>query len=267
MRSVRQADGGFLAALAHDARRRVDGGYYDVNWQTKRRKLSLREALGRKGNFPVIAEIKFRSPSEGRITDQTGAVEIARAYQRGGAAAVSVLTEPDNFGGSLGNLAAVADTVTVPVMMKDVIVDRAQLEAGARSGADAVLLICAVFASGLAGCPIEEMTEHAHRLGLEVVAEVHHRQELDDAFRGGAEIVGVNNRDLRTLSVSLMTSKSLLRSAPKVKPVICESGISTRADVELMRSLGASGVLVGTALMKSDNPEGALKELTGAARE
>ncbi|MDG6902380.1 MAG: indole-3-glycerol-phosphate synthase [Nitrososphaerota archaeon] len=259
---MQRADGRFLQTLAQAAKARVREGYYAPGNRAKTRRASLVAALGMKRRIPVIAEVKFRSPSAGAIARRGDVARIARAYERGGAAAISVLTEPENFGGSLMSLSLVAKTVSVPVLMKDIIVDRAQVEAGALAGADAVLLISGIFSSGLGTCLMDEMVDFAHRKGLEVVAEAHDEEEFDAAFRSKADIVGINNRDLRTLSVSLETSRRLLSRGPRPRPVICESGIGRREEIEELKALGADGFLVGSALMKAVDPEATLRELS-----
>lgn len=259
---MQRADDGFLARLAQDAKSRVASGYYAVNGGARTGRASLLEALRAGGRIPVIAEIKFRSPSEGVIAKGKDVAEIARAYVRGGAAAISVLTEPGNFGGRLEYLSEVKGAVKLPALMKDVIVDEAQVKAGARAGADAILLIAAVFHANMADRSLEEMVGLCHRQGLEVVVEVHDDEEFEPAARGEADVVGINNRDLRLLSVSLETSRRLLLRGPQHKPVICESGIRGRGDIMSLRRLGASGFLVGATLMRAKDPEAALQELT-----
>ncbi len=262
MRSMQRGNAGFLESLAQAARARVRGGYYAVGGRAKSKRASLVSALRAPGRTPVIAEVKFRSPSEGAIAPAVDVAGVARAYERGGAAAISVLTEPENFGGSLAHLSLVSKTVGVPVLMKDVILDRAQVEGGGRAGADAVLLISEIFASEMGTCSMEEMIGYAHQKGLEVVVEVHDEGELDVAVRSEADVIGINNRNLRTLSVSLETSKRLLLRGHPSKTVICESGISGRKDVEDLKALGADAFLVGSALMKAGNPEALLRELS-----
>lgn len=259
---MQRSDEGFLARLAQEARSRVASGYYAVNGGARTDRASLLEALRARKRIPVIAEIKFRSPSEGLITRVKEVAEIAKAYARGGAAAISVLTEPENFGGRMEYISEVKGAVKLPVLMKDVIVDEVQVRAGARTGADAILLIAAVFHSRMADRSLEEMVGLCHRQGLEVVVEVHDDEEFEPAVRGEADIVGINNRDLRSLSVSLETSRRLLLRGTQPKPVICESGIGGRSDIESLGRLGASGFLVGTTLMRARDPEAALRELT-----
>ena len=258
---MQRADGSFLVALARAAKARVKDGYYVTDRARNRGRKSLSAALRTQERIPIIAEVKFRSPSEGLI-GRGEPDEIARAYERGGAAAISVLTEPGNFGGSLASLSAVAGCVNLPVLMKDVVVDPIQIKAAALYGADATLLIAGIFSSGLAGASMNEMMYSAHSENLEVVVEVHDEKEFDAALGGRADVVGINNRDLRTLTVSLETSERLLRGSRRNKPVICESGIVEREDIIRLRALGADGFLIGSALMKSEDPEAALKELS-----
>jgi indole-3-glycerol phosphate synthase len=259
---MQQAGESFLRKLAEAARARVDSGYYEIGEGSGTKKVSLLGSLTAKDRIPIIAEVKLRSPAEGRFLGSSDIRRLAEAYERGGAAGISVLTEPEHFDGQLGYLAMVKEAVGLPVMMKDVVVDPAQVEAGRRAGADAVLLIAGIFAEGMARGELDDVVELAHREGLEAVVEVHDEGELDIALSGDTDIVGVNNRDLGTLSVSTKVSENLLRKGPFAKPVICESGISTRNEIESLRSLGADGFLIGSALMKSRDPESTLRELS-----
>ncbi len=264
---MQQADGNFLETLVRAARKRVESGYYVVGKQGRSSRRSLMRAIREPGRTAVVAEVKFRSPSEGTISPHRDVVEVSMDYQRGGAAAISVLTEPDNFGGSITFLSLVSNAVSVPVMMKDVVIDKSQVEAGTHAGADAILLIAGIFSSGMAQCSIDEMAGYAHARGLEVVVEAHDEEELNIAARSQADIIGINNRDLRTLTVSLETSRRLLLRGPQQKPIICESGITKREDIERLLPLGANGFLVGTALMKAADPVAELRKLSrGGAR-
>lgn len=226
--------------------------------------MSLAGSLKTAGRVPVIAEVKFRSPSEGTLSEGKDVERIARAYERGGAAGISVLTEPEHFDGRLEYLATVRGAVSIPVLMKDIVVDRAQVDAAGKLAADAVLLIAGVFIGGMAESPLEEMVSRVHQRGLEAVVEVHNEEEYMRAVSGEADVVGINNRDLRTLAVSIDTSRKLLKLAPRPKAVICESGISTKDEIDSLRALGADGFLLGSVLMKSKDPEVTLRRLTKA---
>lgn len=259
---MQRGDRSFLETLVRSAKERVEDGYYEIGDRRRGARRSLVDALRKPGRVAVIGEVKFMSPSEGRISPEKDVVEISTAFERGGAAAISVLTEPGYFGGSIASLSTVADAVSIPVLMKDVVVDKMQVEAGARAGADAVLLVTAIFLSGLVQSSLDEIAECARGRGLEVVAEAHDETELDAAARSQADVIGINNRDLKTLAVSLETSRRLLLRGALPKPVICESGISRREEVEQLLGLGADGFLVGTALMRAPDPESTLKELS-----
>ncbi|MDG6941322.1 MAG: indole-3-glycerol-phosphate synthase [Nitrososphaerota archaeon] len=252
-----------MARLVRSARARVDDGYYDVREEKSLRRFSLAKSLRREDRIPIIAEVKFRSPADGKLTAQRDVGELAKAYERGGAAGISVLTEPEHFDGRLEYIPAVKKAVGVPVLMKDVIVDGVQVEAACRLGADAVLLIAGVFRNEYAAARMESMLANVHSMGMEALVEAHDETELAIALSSDADVVGINNRNLGDLSVSLDTSRRLLRKGPFAKPVICESGISSRDQVESLVALGADGFLVGSALMKSNDLAGSIRALSG----
>ncbi len=259
---MQQAGENFLGELVEAARARVARGYYAID-EVRAERRSLTGALKRGDRVPIIAEVKFRSPSEGKLAEAADAALVAAAYERGGASAVSVLTEPEHFDGSMEFLPRVKGAVGVPVLMKDIFVDEAQVVAAARGGADAILLIAGVFEGKGGGSNAERLIRSAHSRGLQVTLEVHDRAEYESAMKSEADVVGINNRDLRTLRVSLETSEAILMGGAHSKPVVCESGISTRAEVDRLRKLGADGFLVGSALMKSGDPTKLLGELSG----
>lgn len=243
------------------AKARVARGYYSIE-SVKVERRNLTAVLKTDAKVPIIAELKFRSPTEGKLTEEKDVVGIVRSYQRGGAVGISVVTEPDHFDGRIEYVTEVKKAVSVPVLMKDIIVDRAQVDAASKAGADAVLLIAAVFPGEGGAAKIDDLVRVSHDKGIQVLLEVHNREEYKAALSTDADIIGVNNRDLRTLEVSLETSTSILSSGPHPKPVICESGISQRTQIENLRDLGADGFLLGSALMKSTDREGMLWGLT-----
>lgn len=253
----------FIYTLAQSARKTISEGYYQVD-ETKLPKRSLRSVIRPGPRFQIITEVKFRSPAEGPLRASENVVEIASSYERGGAVAISVLTEPAHFEGRIEFLSSVKRAVTLPVLMKDIVVAPVQIEAAKRIGADAVLLMTSIFRSGLADLSLEAMIGLAHSKGLEVVLEAHTQEEYLLALASSADIVGINNRDLETLTVSLDTSRKLLLSGKASKTVISESGLSKRSELVELRSLGADGFLVGSSLMRSKNIEEAVRELAGA---
>ncbi len=264
MRPMQQADENFLEQLAVSARARVANGYYDVRAEERRQRLSLRRSLRREGRTPIIAEVKFRSPVDGRLAEPRSVREVAEAYEEGGASGISVLTEPEHFDGRLDYIPIVKQAVGIPVLMKDIFVDEAQVEAADRLGADAVLLIVGIFENGDAAAGLDRMLASVHASGMEALVEVHDESELAIALSSAADIVGINNRNLGNLSVSLDVSRELLRKGPFVKPIICESGIRTRDQVESLAALGAGGFLIGSELMRSRDPAGSLRALSRA---
>jgi len=223
---------------------------------------SLAGALQRE-TVAVIAEVKRRSPSKGWINPGISAVDQARSYEIGGAAAVSILTEPAHFGGSVSDLVAVRDSVSIPALKKDFHVDPIQLVEAKALGASAALLIARALPPDL----LVEMIEVARHLALEVIVEIRDDDELTRALDAGAAIVGINNRNLETLDIDPATSERLLAQIPQGIVAIAESGVQTRSDVERFARCGADAVLVGSVLSASPNPVEAVRQLTGVPRE
>jgi indole-3-glycerol phosphate synthase len=214
------------------------------------------EALAGPG-IGVVAEFKRRSPSAGPLGENPDLGEIVSAYARGGAAALSVLTEEPNFGGSLEDLRLAGSASTLPRLRKDFIVDPFQLQESLAAGADAVLLIVAA----LAQPELTSLHDDARALGLDVLVEVHDGEELQRALAAGAQIVGVNNRDLRDFSVDLERTERLMGEVPAGVLVVSESGIDAPEQLERLEDLGVHAVLVGESLMRAADPEAALRRL------
>lgn len=208
----------------------------------------------------IIAEFKRRSPSKGIIREGANPIEIARAYQAGGAVAMSVLTEEDYFAGSLDDLKQVKATVDLPVLRKDFIVDEYQVYESAVAGADAILLIVAALDDDLL-LRLRRLAED--ELGMDALVEVHTSEEMKRAAACGAKLIGVNNRDLRTFEVSLETSLSLAREAPKDALLISESGLKNSDDLQRLYDAGYRGFLIGETLMRAEDPEQALRSFRG----
>jgi indole-3-glycerol phosphate synthase len=220
------------------------------------------ETLARPG-ISVIAEHKRRSPSAGVLRDDLSVEDVVQAYERGGAAALSVLTEPFHFGGSLDDLRAAKAAVDLPVLRKDFIVDPYQVYESAAAGADAILLIVAALHPHDLGVLYRE----ARALELDVLVEVHDEEELQIALEQDAEVLGINNRDLTDFSVDLQRTFDLLVDVPAGKIVVSESGIGAREQLEELERVGCDAVLVGERLMRAPNLEVATRELVEAASE
>ena len=213
---------------------------------------AMMKALSVKDRINIIAEFKRRSPSKGVIRDDISAAEMAMQYESGGAAAISVLTEEENFGGSLQDLRDVKHTVAIPVLRKDFIVDEHQVYEAAAVGADAVLLIVAA----LQDDELRRLRLIAEEeLGLDALVEVHSIDEMTRAADSGAKLIGVNNRDLNTFDVSLETSVNLSSYAPSNALLVSESGLKSKTDLVRLRKLGYCGFLIGESLMTADTPE------------
>jgi indole-3-glycerol phosphate synthase len=216
----------------------------------------FRDALGGP-TIGVIAEFKRRSPSAGALRERADLAEIVGAYARGGAVALSVLTEGPNFEGALEDLLAARRVCELPLLRKDFIVDSYQLHEALIAGADAVLLIVAALETR----ELAALHDAARALGLDVLVEVHDRGELHRALEIGADIVGVNNRDLRDFSVDLARTESLLDEIPRGVRVVSESGIGDAEQLLRLHERGVDAVLVGESLMRSPDPAAALVAL------
>jgi indole-3-glycerol phosphate synthase len=215
------------------------------------------EALVRPG-LSLIAEFKRRSPSGGEIAGEASVSDVVAAYERGGAAALSVLTDERNFGGSLDDLRAARAACGLPILRKDFIVDPYQLYEAAVNGADAVLLIVAA----LSDDALRSLYEEARLLDLDCLVEVHDEPELERALEVGVDVIGINNRDLADLSVHLETTSELILDVPAGKTVVAESGYHRADQLDELERIGCDAVLIGEALMRSGDPEAAIRELT-----
>ena len=219
------------------------------------------EAIARAGRVNVIAEHKRRSPSRGAIREDLLPADVARRYESAGAVAISVLTDEPFFGGRMAHLEEVREATGLPVLRKDFVLDPWQVWEARAAGADAVLLIVAA----LTDAELRGLLGVAREAGLDALVEVHDRGELDGALSAGARIVGVNNRDLKTLAVSLDTAVALAPAIPDDVVAVAESGIRTGAHLRRLRDAGFDAFLVGEHLMSAPDPGEALERLLEAA--
>jgi indole-3-glycerol phosphate synthase len=217
-------------------------------------------ALGATDRVNLIAECKRRSPSKGVLAADYDPIHIAKEYERGGAAAISVLTEPTFFDGALEHLAAVRARVALPLLRKDFIVDPYQLFEARAAGADAVLLIVAA----LEQPQLVALQAKAWELGLATLVEVHDEAELTRAIDCGARVIGVNNRNLRTLMVDVEASERLALRIPRHVIAVSESGLKTRAELDRLATLGYRAFLIGERFMTDPDPAGAIRSLMGS---
>jgi indole-3-glycerol phosphate synthase len=219
-------------------------------------------ALRREGEVAVIAEVKRRSPGAGAIRPDLDPAELARAYEGAGAAAVSVLTDREYFGGSLGDLETARRQISVPVFRKDFIIHPVQLLEARASGADGILLIARILSSE----ELATLQRESRALGLTTLVEVHEEGELEQAFAAGAKLVGINNRNLRTFTTRLEVTLDLLPKVPAKVTVVSESGIRNHEDVDRLGAAGIHAVLVGESLLRAPDPGVAVAGLVGRRR-
>jgi indole-3-glycerol phosphate synthase len=220
------------------------------------------EALVRPG-LSIIAEFKRRSPSAGWIDREARVSDLVSAYERGGAAALSILTDGSSFGGSLDDLRDARSASELPILRKDFVVDPYQLLEAATGGADAVLLIVAA----LDDRALASLYAEARHLDLDCLVEVHDSEELERALDLDCDVIGINNRNLRDLSVDVETTHRLMTDVPTGKTVVAESGFSSRAELDELERIGVDAVLVGEALMRSPDPAAAVHQLAGFDEE
>lgn len=254
--------GQIMAAKANrlaEAKQRVAESDLIGALRDKRERNSLLSAVSRPDCVNVIAEIKQRSPSRGIIRQDFDPLAIGASYARSGAAAISVLAEEDYFGGSLDHVRIVRQVVDLPLLRKDFIFDGYQVYESAAASANALLLIVAMLEDGL----LAELIAMSAELGLDALVEVHDADEMERASRARARIIGVNNRDLKSLDVNLATSLSLAKMAAPDAVLVAESGITSGDDIRRLRSAGFKAFLIGEHLMRASDPGEALRQLIG----
>jgi indole-3-glycerol phosphate synthase len=249
-----------LATTREDVARRkaqVPGEELRARLGTRGGSRPFKEALVRPG-LSLIAEFKRGSPSVGEIRPDASVPDVVKAYEDGGAAALSVLTESRRFLGSLGDLQQARSASGLPILRKDFIVDPYQLWESAVAGADAVLLIVAA----LADEDLRLLYEETAELDLDCVVEVHDEEDLERALELGAEVIGINNRDLGSFEVNMETTHELCSDVPAGKTLVAESGYRTREQLDELDEIGVDAVLIGETLMRADSIEAAVRALT-----
>jgi indole-3-glycerol phosphate synthase len=254
-----------LPELAAKARARVERGYYDNGGTANVSPRGLVKVIQESRKTPVITEIKYASPSAGKIRESGNPLQIAKAMLSGGACAISVLTDPENFDGNLETLVTISQNTEAPTIMKDVIVSPKQLQAGKRAGASAVVLISEIFTRKLSNVGLNSMVLEANRLGLEVLLEANSAGEFKNLRRFRPDLYGINNRNLSTFQLDLSTTEKILaENADLDRPIVSESGIESPNDIRRLRAAGAGAFLVGTSIMKSSDIEGKVRKLVNA---
>jgi len=255
----------FLDQLAADAKATVASGYYATPRKANAVTANLSQTIATCQKNAIITEIKATSPSKGTIRENVEPEVLAQAMARGGAVGISVLTEPKHFHGSLENLIRARAAVDLPILMKDIVISPLQLAAAAKTGANAILLIQALFDRGYCQQTLPQMIADVHARKLEVLLETHNVDEFRRAVVSDADLVGINNRDLATLQVDLNVTKRVLQeNSAEGKVVVGESGIDSPADLNFLRGCGARAFLIGGAVMRADNVESKVKEFVNA---
>jgi indole-3-glycerol phosphate synthase len=259
-----------LKVLADNSYKALNEGAYDSEKYdfATHSPISLRQRILTCPHAPLITEIKFSSPSRGQIVNESkiNIAEVATTMVRAGSIGISILTQPHLFNGSIDMLAKIRKIVSVPLLMKDVIVSETQIDAAKRIGSDCILLIKSIFDHDLAEASIERFAEYARRKGLQIIVEVHSEQEFHEAVElnkdDRSNLIGINNRDLSTLDVDIHTTKRLLNECSKGKNiVISESGINDAKEIQFLKDAGADAFLVGTSIMDSNDMTSKIEEL------
>lgn len=258
-----------LKVLADNSYRSISEGRYDVEkeYQLSHEPLSIRKSILRCSHAPLITEVKLSSPTEGNLSaslDETNIASAAQEMADNGAVALSVLTQPHLFSGSIKHLSAIRKCVSVPILMKDILVSEVQIQSAKKIGADCILLIKSVFDNDLAEGSMEKFSAQARAKGLSTLVEVHSENEFKEVLEESAnyDLIGINNRDLNTFEVDLDVTRRLLMKYDKGKNIIVsESGIKLPNQIVLLKEAGADAFLIGTGIIKSGNISSKVREL------
>lgn len=254
---------GILKKLFENSKKAIDEGVYNIEESLLNSGKDISEIIKQNKHATLITEVKFSSPSLGKIKKISDPVVIAKSMIKGGSKALSVLTQPHMFSGSPEIFMKIRKEVDVPLLMKDIIIEKTQIDAGKKIGADYVLLIQSLFDQGFMN-EIDEFIGYSHKKGLKVLLESHTRNEFENSLKTQADILGINNRNLDTLKIDINNTKNILENFDKSRIVISESGIEKPEDIQFLHNCGANGFLVGSSIMKSDNIEEYVSQLVNA---
>ncbi len=252
-----------LRKLVNNSQMAIDDGTYDVECNLQKSTKDFLKIVKTHTHATLLTEIKFASPSLGKIRTLTDPVSIAGHMIAGGSKALSILTQPHLFNGSPEYFMKVRQSVDVPLLMKDIVIDKIQIDAAKKIGADYMLLIQSIFDKGYLK-EIDEFVSYAHNKGLEILLEVHTKEEFENSLKTEADLIGVNNRNLDTLKIDLKTTQTVLEGFNKTRPILSESGIETPEDIQYLKKCGANAFLIGSSIMKSKNIEEQVKKLVNA---
>lgn len=249
-----------LKKLVNNSQMAINDGVYDVDCNLQKSSKDFLNIIKTFGHATLLTEIKFASPSLGKIRTLSDPVKIANQMIAGGAKALSILTQPNLFNGSPEYFIKVRQSTDIPILMKDIMIDMVQIDAAKKIGADFILLIQSLFDQGHLR-EIEEYIKYAHKNEINVLLEVHTKQEFENALRTDADLIGINNRNLDTLEIDLKTTETLLNNFEKTRPILSESGIETPEDIKYLKKCGADAFLIGSSIMKSGNIEEQVRKL------
>ncbi len=252
-----------LKRLVTNSQTAIDDGTYEIDANMQKSSKDFIQIIKNNPHPTLLTEIKFASPSLGKIRTLTDPVVIAKQMIAGGSKALSVLTQPNLFHGSPEYFMKVRDAVDVPLLMKDIMIEEIQIDAAEKIGADYILLIQSLFDQGFLK-EIDEFIEYAHKKELKILLEVHTKQEFVNALNTKADLIGINNRNLDTLEIDLKTTETVLEGYEKQRLILSESGIETAEDIQYLKKSGADAFLVGSSIMKSHNIEEQVRNLVSA---
>ena len=249
-----------LEKLAKNSQKAIGDGIYEIDHKLEKSDKNIISKIKTNVHASLITEVKFSSPSLGSIRQISDPVDIARSMVRGGAVGLSVVTQPYLFNGSPEYFSQIRRELKVPLLMKDIIIDKTQIDAAEKLGADIILLIQGIFDKKFAK-EIEEFIAYAHKKKLLVLLESHTKKEFLNSFKTETDLLGINNRDLDTLEIDLKTTRDILKDREKERIIVSESGIETPDDIKFLRRCGADAFLVGTRIMKSKDIKGLVSRL------
>jgi len=252
-----------LQKLIQNSQKAIDEGVYEIVEKLQKSQMDLIDLIKNSNHAPIITEVKFSSPSLGKIRTTSDPIVLANSMIRGGAIGLSVLTQPYLFDGSPEFFIKIRQNVKVPLLMKDIVIDKIQIEAAQKLGADYILLIEALFDNRHLK-EIDEYVDYAHKKNLRVLIESHTKTEFENSLKTDADLIGINNRNLDTLDLDIKTTKIVLDGFDKSRIILSESGIESPKDIRFLYDCGASAFLVGSSVMKSDNIETFVRQLVNA---
>jgi len=254
---------GTLKKLFENSKKAISDGIYNIEESLPNSGKDLIELINENQHATLITEVKFSSPSLGEIKEVSDPIVIAKSMVSGGAKALSILTQPYLFSGSPDFFIKIRKEVNVPLLMKDIIIDKTQIDAAKKIGADYILLIQSLFDQGFMK-EIDELIDYSHKNGLKVLLESYTKDEFQNSLKTDADILGINNRNLDTLELDINNTKKILETFDKSRIIVSESGIETPEDIRFLHNSGASAFLVGSSIMKSDNIKDQVSQLVNA---